>query len=99
MDQYITNMNGVTVALRNGEFEGNWHDENSNYVIGTINDVKHNERIEIIPYQPKTGQYLKIWLPKWTTLYLCEVEVIRAEGKLFTYITVVHYLRLCIELQ
>ena len=83
---YTKRINGVTVAFKNTPFNANWHDGNSQFVIGKIADAKHNERIEIVPNTPRTGRYLKIWLPKTENLQLCEVEVIKAEGK-FSIIT------------
>ena len=96
MDQEINNINDVVVALRKDTSPppSQWHKRYS-HMLGKINGVEHKERNEIIPYQPMTGRYLKIWSKKRpTTLYLCEVEVIKADGKLFTYNTVIHYLRL-----
>ena len=78
----VKRINGVTVALRNTPFDAGWHDESSPDVFGKIADVKHKERIEVFPKRtPKTGRYLKIWLPKREYLTICEVEVIRADGE------------------
>ena len=79
---YTKRINEATVAFRSTPFKSNWHNGNSPSVIGKIADAKHTERIEIVPYTPRTGQYMKIWLPKKENLQLCEVEVMKADGKL-----------------
>ena len=76
--EHWSQINGVTIALKDTRFASN---DYGGIRFGQVNNVANNERIEIIPRTPKSGQYVKVWKPgNNQILQLCEVEVFRAKG-------------------
>ena len=75
--EHWSQINGVTIALKDTRFASN---DYGGIRFGQVNNVVNNERIEIIPRTPKSGQYVKVWKPGNHRLQLCEVEVFRAKG-------------------
>ena len=74
-------INGVTIALKDTPFASN---DYGGTRFGQLNDAGKHERIEMIPSTPKRGRYVKVWIPgTGKILQLCEVEVFRAQGRIF----------------
>ena len=71
-------LNGITVALQDDPFQTTDFDRAS--IFGKLMDANFRERVEIIPKIPKSGRYLKIWLPGSDQLALCEVQVFQEKG-------------------
>ena len=77
-EQWRHRVDDITVAVKNTEFSAG---DFGGTRFGSLSDAKNHERIEMIPRTPKSGQYVKVWIPgSGETLQICEVEVFRAQG-------------------